>query len=134
MWQSYHKKISFADHCRPHTWEKPYQCSKCDKALSNNSHLQTHKMTHNGEKPNECSQCDIFFTKKKCIYIADHCRTHNRENLYNYSKCDKAYSQNIHLQYKAITKKLVLQTIADITLGRININAVNVNKAFSYIK
>ena len=40
-----------------------YQCNRCDKDFSDNSHLICHIKTHTEEKTYQCSQCDKAFSK-----------------------------------------------------------------------
>ena len=61
---------------RPHTGEKPYQCSECDFFLEK-SNLDQHIMIHSGEKPYGCTHCEKAFSNKKdldchmCTHIGD---------------------------------------------------------------
>ena len=48
-------------HERVHTREKPFKCSKCEKAFSESGKLKVHDRTHTDEKPFSCSLCDKKF-------------------------------------------------------------------------
>ena len=62
---------------RPHTGEKPYQCSESDKHFLEKSNLDQHIMIHSGEKPYGCTHCEKAFSNEKdfdchmCTHIGD---------------------------------------------------------------
>ena len=56
-------------HERTHNVEKPFECSKCDKAFTETGNLERHEMTHTGEKPFACSHCDKAFKESGKLKI-----------------------------------------------------------------
>ncbi|KAJ7373033.1 hypothetical protein OS493_014174 [Desmophyllum pertusum] len=56
-------------HVSAHAEEKPYQCTQCDKAFNQSTHLTKQLRTHTGEKPYQCTQCDKAF---KPVWSSDH--------------------------------------------------------------
>ena len=45
------EKSLWREHITEHTGDKPFQCSNCNKVLSQTSNLLLHMNTHTGEKP-----------------------------------------------------------------------------------
>ncbi|CAL4174453.1 unnamed protein product, partial [Meganyctiphanes norvegica] len=63
------------------------QCSKYDKAFSNNSNLVKHLSTHTGEKPYQCSQFGKSFSQNTTFRI--HQGTHTLEKRYKCSQWER---------------------------------------------
>ena len=50
-----------------HIGEKPYQCTHCEKTLSNKKDLNCHMSNHSGDKPYQC--CFVVFPM---LHVWDH--------------------------------------------------------------
>ena len=63
-----------------HTGEKPYECTHCEKALSNKNASLNRKSLHTGEKPYECTHCERALSNKKGLNC--HMSTHSGDKPY----------------------------------------------------
>ncbi|CAL4092030.1 unnamed protein product, partial [Meganyctiphanes norvegica] len=91
-------------------WEKTYQCSFCNKSVSQTEQLYIHMSSHQsvaiqkleshplpvpentGNGLYKCTQCDIAISHKS--RLTSHLRNHTGEKSY---QCDKAFSLNTTL-------------------------------------
>ena len=101
--QKIKKKKKIGSHNRlsnTNTAKKPYQCTQCNKAFIQPSHLTKHIRTHTGEKPYQCTQCNKAFNQLS--NLTTHLRTHTGEKPYQCTQCNKAFNQlgnlNTHLR------------------------------------
>ena len=88
-----------------HTWEKPYQCSQCNRKFSIQNTLKNHLRTHTGEKPYQCShlityseynsyQCSDCYKESWNLSLTVCMRIRKAEKPYKCNQCDKGFLHN----------------------------------------
>ena len=75
---------------------RPYECSFCNKAFIQRSHLRDHEYIHKGVKPFKCAFCDKTFTQSG--NLKTHQRIHTGDKPFACRHCDKAFIQRNHLR------------------------------------
>ena len=90
------KMVILLDTCIPILWKKPYKCSECDKAFSDNRNLIRHIRTHNREKIYKCNECDKAFSDHR--NLIRHIRIHAgfADNPYRCRYCDKVSYEKVN--------------------------------------
>lgn len=99
--------------------EKQFQCNACEKLFTTFQGLQTHSRIHTGEQPFACSFCDKTFAFRKSWKCHEMIHTNLKPHVC--PNCKKAFRQKTHLQYH-------LRTHSGEKPHRCHI----CNKAFSY--
>ena len=82
--------------------DRPYQCSTCQKAFKQSSHLIEHEKTHLAVKPFHCDICNKGFIRKRELIV--HQRKHSGITPHQCELCNKAFpfktSLNRHRESK----------------------------------
>ncbi|XP_035664805.1 zinc finger protein 572-like [Branchiostoma floridae] len=87
--------MTYRQHKRSHTEERPYTCPMCTYTAKLKVDLERHIRAHTGERPFTCPQCSYRGARKDSLIR--HMRTHTGDKPYKCPLCDFASAQQGHL-------------------------------------
>ncbi|XP_044161550.1 zinc finger protein 529 isoform X2 [Bufo gargarizans] len=88
-------ELSFTEHMKEHSKEKPHRCYECGREFEYRSRLIVHQRTHNGEKPHKCELCGKDFNYRSRLLV--HQRKHTGVKPHKCNQCGKQFDYKSHL-------------------------------------
>jgi len=81
-----------------HKWvhTKPYSCSECEAKFSTKGNLLVHQRRHTGEKPFACEKCTASFSTKG--NLKRHIKAHSGERPWQCNLCDSKFTEKKSLK------------------------------------
>uniref|UniRef100_A0A2A4JVX9 Protein krueppel n=1 Tax=Heliothis virescens TaxID=7102 RepID=A0A2A4JVX9_HELVI len=89
-------------HKRTHVGERPYKCSRCDRACYSAFDLRVHQQKHSDVRPFPCTVCAKAFKRKEAL--ERHLKIHSGDNPYKCEICGVAFN-------KSCTRTLHVRTV-----------------------
>ncbi|PZC75230.1 hypothetical protein B5X24_HaOG206537 [Helicoverpa armigera] len=89
-------------HKRTHIGERPYKCSRCDRACYSAFDLRIHQQKHSDARPFPCTLCAKAFKRKEAL--ERHLKIHSGDNPYKCEICGVAFN-------KSCTRTLHVRTV-----------------------
>ncbi|XP_047029424.1 zinc finger protein 708-like [Helicoverpa zea] len=89
-------------HKRTHIGERPYKCSRCDRACYSAFDLRIHQQKHSDARPFPCTFCAKAFKRKEAL--ERHLKIHSGDNPYKCEICGVAFN-------KSCTRTLHVRTV-----------------------
>ena len=81
-----------------HKGIKPFKCSLCGKAFSEQGTLNSHSATHSSNKPFQCEHCS--YKCKTNPQLKNHYRKeHNQFDYYKCSECNLKFNKKSDLKH-----------------------------------
>ena len=66
---------------------------RCNKQLTDTSHLKTYMVTHRGVRVFQCRICEKSFKVTQANSLKTHMETHTGERAFQYHICEKSLTQ-----------------------------------------